>query len=158
VENTSKLIDPLPRREIAYYRRRQQNRIFTALAKFFAEEAELGRITRKEIADKLSKDPSQITRWLSAPSNLESDTISDILLAMEAEMDHRIVHFSERAKPNFSHPLMITDTNAPTAVTFRRQIEHSLLPITVLVPKEPGVAETTQAVSIQKVEDASVQS
>ena len=99
MESSSKLSDPLARREIAYYRRRQQIRIFAVLAKFFEGEAELGRITRKEIADKLSKDPSRVTRWLSSPSNLESDTISDILLTMGAEMDHRIVRFSERAKP-----------------------------------------------------------
>lgn len=93
--NTSKTDTP-GRRDLAYYRQRQRNRVFTALAKFFAEEAAAGKITKKELATKLAKDPSQITRLLSAPSNLELDTISDYLLAMGAEMDHSIVRFVDR--------------------------------------------------------------
>jgi hypothetical protein len=80
--------------------------VFTALVTFFAEEAESDRITKKGLADLLGKDPSQITRWLSVPSNLELDTISDILLAMGAEMDHRIVRLHERPKANHVHPLI----------------------------------------------------
>lgn len=96
----------IPRRERAYYRRRQQNRIHIAVAAFFAEEAAAGRITKKKLAELIEKDAAQITRWLSEPSNLESDTISDILLAMKAEMDHRIVRFSDRGKANYAHPLI----------------------------------------------------
>src|SRR2546426_687229 len=98
--NTSKT-DTLKRRDVSYYRQRQRNRVFTALAKFFEEEAAQGNITRKDLAAKLAKDPSQITRFLSGPSNLELDTISDYLLAMGAEMDHSIVRFKDRAKPNY---------------------------------------------------------
>lgn len=54
----------------------------------------------------MDRDPAQITRWLSAPSNLQLDTISDLLLAMGAEMDHSIVRFAERSKPNFVHPML----------------------------------------------------
>lgn len=85
----------LKRRDIAYYRQRQKNRVFTAMAAFFAEEAEKGNITKKELANRLGRDPAQITRWLSAPSNFELDTLSDILLAMGAEIDHHIVRFSD---------------------------------------------------------------
>src|SRR5262249_59565891 len=117
MESTSKQTEALAVREIAYYRRRHQNRLFAALAEFFAQEAEAGRITRREIARRLSKDPAQITRLLAGPSNLEADTISDFLLTMGAEMDHRIVRFSERARPNYAHPLAIeTNTAATNAV------------------------------------------
>jgi hypothetical protein len=98
-ENTSKL-DPVKRRDVAYYRKRQKNRVFTLLVEFFAQEAARRGITKKQLAYALSKDPSQISVWLSAPSNFELDTLSDILLAMGAEMDHRIVRFADRAKPN----------------------------------------------------------
>jgi hypothetical protein len=107
MENTLKQNERFSVRDIAYYRRRHQNRLFSALAQFFATEAEHGRITRKEIAARLSKDPAQITRWLSGPTNFEADTISDILLAMGAEMDYSIVRFSDRPKPNYAHPLSI---------------------------------------------------
>jgi transcriptional regulator with XRE-family HTH domain len=105
MENTSKTL-PLSEREIFYYRQRQKNRVLEMLAAFFAEEAERTGITKKDIADKLIKDPAQISRWFSGPSNLTLDTISDLLLALEAEIDQRIVRFSDRAKPNYEHPLI----------------------------------------------------
>jgi hypothetical protein len=108
MENTSKEARAVSRRERAYYRRRQQNRVYGALANYFAEEAAAGRISKGKLAELLGKDRAQITRWLSEPSNLELDTISDILLAMGAEMDHRVVRFSDRAKQNYVHPIITT--------------------------------------------------
>jgi hypothetical protein len=104
MENTSK--PALKRRDRAYHQQRQRNRVFVAIVGLFAEEAEKGRITKKSLAGMLGKDPSQITRWLSVPSNLELDTISDILLAMDAEMDYRVVRLAERPPANYIHPLM----------------------------------------------------
>lgn len=106
MEGTSKERKAIPRRDRAYYRRRTQNRIHAALASFFAEEAAAGRITKKQLAELIEKNPAQITRWLSEPSNYEVDTISDILLAMGAEMDPRVVRFSDRGKANYVHPLL----------------------------------------------------
>jgi len=111
MENISKT-NPMSRRDVAYYRQRQKNRVFTALIEFFAQEAERRGVTKKDLAAALSKDPSQITRWLSAPSNFELDTLSDILLALGAEMDHKIVRFTDRSKPNYMHPLIAKHVGA----------------------------------------------
>lgn len=111
MENTSKT-NPMSRRDVGYYRQRQKNRVFTELVQFFAEEAERRGVTKKDLATALSKDPSQITRWLSAPSNFELDTVSDILLALGAEMDHKIVRFEDRLKQNYMHPLVAAHVGA----------------------------------------------
>jgi len=84
------------------------------IAAFFAEEAAAGRITKKQLANLIEKNPAQITRWLTEPSNYEADTISDILLAMGAEMDHRVVRFSERGKQNYVHPVADVIIGLPT--------------------------------------------
>lgn len=117
MENISKEDKAISRRERAYYRRRQQNRVYGELAAYFAEEAAAGRITKSKLAELLGKDPAQITRWLSEPSNLELDTISDILLAMGAEMDHRVARFSDRAGQNYVHPLIAKVSGTPTKTT-----------------------------------------
>jgi hypothetical protein len=114
MERTSKETKPIPRRERAYYQRRNQNRIHSALAAFFAEEAAAGRITKKQLAALLEKNPAQITRWLTEPSNYEVDTVSDLLLAMKAEMEHRVVRFAERGRPNYVHPLVQIIDGAPS--------------------------------------------
>lgn len=103
--NTSKT-EPKRSREIYYYRQRLKNRVFSKLAAFFAEEAEKSGVSKKDIAILLNKDQAQITRWLSNPSNLTLETISDILLALNAELEPHIVKFSDRVPRNFTHPLI----------------------------------------------------
>ena len=105
MENTSKL-QPVSDRDLAYGLRRNQNRLFEALTSFFAEEAERRGITKKDISEAIRRDPATITRLLSTPSNVTSDTISAFLLSLGAEMDYRVVRFSERAKANEMHPLI----------------------------------------------------
>lgn len=63
---------------VQYFRENFRGEINDKLLEAFA----LSGLTKAEIARKLDRRPEQITRWLSAPSNLESDTISDIALAI----------------------------------------------------------------------------
>lgn len=94
-------------KEVAFYRQRLKNRIFTVIVKFFADEAARRGVTKKDIALYLDRDPAQITRWLSAPSNMTLDTISDLLLALEAEPGRLpIERLEDKVKPNYAHPLM----------------------------------------------------
>lgn len=105
MENTSKL-SPVSDRDISYYQRRNQNRLFEALTSFFAEEAGRLGISKKDICDTIRRDPASITRLLSTPSNVTADTISTFLLSLGAEMDYRVVRFLDRAPANEMHPLI----------------------------------------------------
>lgn len=105
MENTSET-SRIPDREIFYQRARTENRIFSDLAAFFAARAEETGITKRDIATMLGRDPAQITRWLSEPSNLTLQTISDLLLALKGELDTSIHLFAERAAVNSVHPWM----------------------------------------------------
>jgi len=134
MENTSKT-NPMKRRDVAYYQQRQKNRVFAELVQFFAEEAEQHGITKKDLATALSKDPSQITRWLAAPSNFELDTLSDILLALNAEMDHKIVRFSERPKQNYMHPLIAKHVGAAATKQIRDRMTSASNPTAAVVLK-----------------------
>jgi hypothetical protein len=115
MENTSKL-SPVSDRDIAYYNRRNQNRLFEALTSFFAEEAERRDISKKDVCEAIRRDPASITRLLSIPGNVTADTVSTFLLSLGAEMDYRIVRFSERVPANEMHPL-ITRLRAPKPKT-----------------------------------------
>jgi len=105
MENTSKLVS-VSDRDIFYYRQRSRNRLFEAITSFFASEAERRGISKKDIAECLRRDPASITRWLTAPSNLTSDTISDLLLSLGAEIDYSVEKFEDRLRPNEMHPLI----------------------------------------------------
>jgi transcriptional regulator with XRE-family HTH domain len=82
-------------REIFYFRQRQKNRVYQAILRHFSQQAESVGLTKSDIASALGKERSQISRWFAGPANLELDTISDLLLAMGAEMDHEIVGLDE---------------------------------------------------------------
>src|SRR5271157_5161494 len=105
MENTSKLA-VVSDQDIFYYRQRSKNRLFEAITAFFAREAERRGITKRDIAECLKRDPALITRWLTSPSNLTSDTISDLLLSLGAEMDYSVAKFADRSRSNEMHPLI----------------------------------------------------
>lgn len=92
---------------LSYHRQRTQNQAFEELMAFFASRAEHFGTTRKDVAERLGKDPSQITRWLSGPGNLTLDTISDLLIALDAHMEFRARGNEEDSRANFAHPLTI---------------------------------------------------
>lgn len=78
-------------REIFYFRQRLKNKIFQSVLAYFNDSAKNEGLTKKDIARLLDKDPAQITRWFSGPNNWTLDTISDLLLAMDAEIEHEII-------------------------------------------------------------------
>ncbi len=86
----------IPERHVFYFRQRYRNRIFQSVVAFFAEMAEKHGLTKRDVAIALGKDPAQITRWLSGPGNWTLDTVSDLLLAMNAELDHEIVRLDDK--------------------------------------------------------------
>jgi len=88
-------VEPISAREIFYFRQRQKNKVFQSVLEYFVSLAEKGQITKKELAEKLGKDPAQITRWFNAPGNWTLDTISDLLLAMGAEMKHEVMSLED---------------------------------------------------------------
>ena len=151
MEGTSGIRRTISDRNIFYYRQRQKNRVFSEIAAFFAEEAERTGVTKRDLADALRRDPSQITRWLSAPSNLTLDTLSDLLLALGAEMDHSICRFDDRAQPNAAHPLVekFLTTNYTT-----RSGRVTYVPSAMGGSNDSFATGTSQSVSVRLKESA----
>ena|SRR5690554_4229414 len=76
-------------RKVELERMRKANRLalYDMLTATFQESA----MTRTELARRLGKSPSQITRWLGAPGNMTLDAISDLTLALGgAALEFRI--------------------------------------------------------------------
>lgn len=106
----------IPERDLQYYRQRLKNKVHSDIAGLFNDEAERRGLTKKDIAERLSKDPAQITRWLTIPTNLTLDTLSDLFLAMEADLETRAVPFDHVAPSNVMHPLIAKITGASNPV------------------------------------------
>jgi hypothetical protein len=89
---------------LGYFRARLRNRIHQFIIREFMEKQHEG-LTQADIARILDKRPEQIHRWLGQSSNLEIDTISDLILAIsEAELNFSPLPLEGRPVRNFRGP------------------------------------------------------
>ncbi len=90
-----------------FFRQRMKNRVYDVVIAAVEDAAAKRGMRKKDIAEKLGIHPSQVTRWLSGPANWGADTISDLLYAVDAELEPATVTFAEREqrKSNRFHPL-----------------------------------------------------
>lgn len=83
---------PIPAGNLAYFRGRLSERIHELVMDAFAQLEEEGKITRAELARRIYRKPEQITRWLGMAGNLETDTVSDLLLGMGYELGVSLIN------------------------------------------------------------------
>lgn len=89
---------------LGYLRSSFLNRLHQSVLSVFVDLEQKKQISKAELARRLDKDPSLITRWLSGPGNWELGTVSDLLAGMGYEPDIRVVKLgapSAQQNPEF---------------------------------------------------------
>jgi hypothetical protein len=96
--------EPLNDVDKAYFRARLRRKVHGMILKRFSELSENDVALRALLADRLGIHRSQVTRWLASPSNLTLDTLSDLMLGMNREIELSDVEVANGSRGNYSHP------------------------------------------------------
>lgn len=100
--------EAIPEERLEYFRRRLWHRVQDVLLEKFVELNSSEGLTKADLARLTGKDRATISRAFATPGNLTLDTISDLLLAMEAELDPVLCDLAARRgqSSNQIHPFL----------------------------------------------------
>ena len=112
MKNTFKIEKPTPR-DVFYHRAKLQANIYHDVLQRFAELAKANGFTKKQLADAIGKDAAQITRLFAEPGNWTLATVSDLLIGMEAQLDHRVAPVRQQ----FASHFMLATTQQPETIS-----------------------------------------
>lgn len=75
----------------AYFRRLNRNMVADEIASLFRKKCQTENLSQTKLAEMLGMDRGRLSRILREPSNLQLDTISDLLLAMDSAFRFSVV-------------------------------------------------------------------
>jgi hypothetical protein len=105
----------------AYLQERFRNRLYDLVVnEFIKRQQEDPNFTQAALARRIGKRPEQITRWLSYPGNLTSDTISDLLVGIAgAELQIGVDYFAHQARMNYIQPEWLAEPQEKVLIIYQ---------------------------------------
>jgi len=103
--------------EFALFAEFNRNRVYDKVIEALERAAAENGFTQAKIAATIGRKPSQVSAWLSGPSNWTLDTISDLLRAVHASMEYNVIFDTDRISANIIHPASLAPDQG-AAITY----------------------------------------
>jgi len=133
--------EPISQSKLVYLRERLRGRFFDFLLSKF-EEARQSGLNQAKLARRIKRSPEVINRWLSAPANLELDSISDLLAGIAAEEpEFSSSSLLGRPKANYFH---LDDTPVDDAAKQRTSENGALAQREPSLTRLPSIEEAAR--------------
>jgi len=118
--------EPIPAGKLAYFQARLSNLLHEAvLSRFIKLEKERG-FTRADLARRIGRKPEQVTRWFGSPGNWTLETISDLLIGMECELEPVLKDLARHAD---AHEVATTNTSTQIDAAWTTPVHPALFQI-----------------------------
>jgi transcriptional regulator with XRE-family HTH domain len=136
-----------------YFQRRLRGRLFDFIRDRFDSEEANG-LTQAKLARRIGKSPEVINRWLSAPSNLTLDTISDLMIGIRAEeLEIGGRDLLNRPRTNYTHlaEFDANDEKLLNTTTNQSQHDQEKLPPILGSSRKPEPASDVRDIYLQRL-------
>lgn len=116
----------IPQKERARYWAETIYRTAAALVDAYARAEKRG-VNQEVIADRIGRDKAQISRWLTGERNMTIKSISEMALAMDCDLQIKLVDIGSIPAPNYSYVLpSSTDTSSRSGINVHLSVKDPI--------------------------------
>ena len=111
--------DRISEANFEYFEHRLRGRFYDLVTSEFIRLKRAGLLTKAKLARRIGRTPAQVTRWLASPRNLETKTLSRLMLGMGIEPGLHVVHLAQQPPRNYegSSWIKISEPQPPIGTT-----------------------------------------
>ncbi len=88
--------DRIPIGKLSYFRTQLRYDLHEVVLREFLRQEDKGELTQADLARRIHRKPSQVSKLLGAPGNWTVNTVSDLLLGMKAQPVITVISLEDR--------------------------------------------------------------
>ena len=128
----------IPSATLGYFEARLSRLVHQALLELFGRLERQCDFTKRTLARRIGRRPEQLTRWLSYPTNLTLETVSDILAGLGYELDSLVfANLATGHRTRFPQRPDVADLQVTMQPAYSRRVDSEIAALQSAKPSQP---------------------